>query len=152
ARAVRQHLPDVTAANERLLQRISQNGACEYAPAVGEELPDGVFPDTEGHFVRLATLLAAGPLVVSFNRGAWCGYCSIELRALAAAYPAITALGASIVAIVPESEEYAHALKETCALPFAVLLDRNLGYALSLGLVFWLGGELRDAFLKLGLD
>jgi peroxiredoxin len=152
ARAVRQHLPDVTAANERLLQRVSQNGASEYAPAVGDQLPDGVFPDTEGHLVRLATLLAAGPLVVSFNRGAWCGYCSLELRALAAAHSAIAALGASIVAIVPESEEYAHALKTTCALPFAVLVDHNLGYALSLGLVFWSGAELKDAFLKLGVD
>jgi peroxiredoxin len=152
ARAVRQYLPDVTAANERLLQRISQNGASEYAPAVGDHLPDGVFPDTEGHLVRLATLLAAGPLVVSFNRGAWCGYCSLELSALAAAHPEITALGANVVAIVPESEEYAHALKTTCALPFVVFVDHNLGYALSLGLVFWLGAELKDAFLKLGLD
>lgn len=152
SRAVHQHLPDVDAAYDRLVQRISRNGAVEYAPAVGDELPDGVFPDTDGHLVRLTTLLASGPLVVSFNRGAWCGYCCLELNALAEAYPEITALGASAIAIVPESEDYARALKQTCGLPFAILVDRNLGYALSLGLVFWLGEELKDTYLKLGVD
>ncbi|NKB15783.1 MAG: hypothetical protein HC774_00870 [Sphingomonadales bacterium] len=53
---------------------------------------------------------------------------------------------------MPESGEYARALKKTCGLPFAVLADCNLGYALSLGLVFWLGEELKDAYPRLGVD
>jgi peroxiredoxin len=150
--AVHQYLPDIAAAYDRLVQRISRNGATEYAPAVGDELPDGVFPDTDGRLVRVTALLASGPLVVSFNRGGWCGYCCLELNALSEAYPQIMELGASAIAIVPESEEYARALKETCGLPFGVLVDRNLGYALSLGLVFWLGEELKDIYLKLGVD
>jgi peroxiredoxin len=152
SRAVHRTLPDVEAAYDRLIKRISHNGAAEYAPAVGDELPDWVLADTEGHLVRLTALLASGPLVVSFNRGAWCGYCCLELSALSDAYPAISALGASAIAIVPESEEYARALKQTCGLPFAVLVDRKLGYALSLGLVFWLGDELKKTYLKQGVD
>jgi peroxiredoxin len=152
SQAVHQYLPDVEGAYDRLVERISHNGAAEYAPGIGDELPDGVLPDTDGHLVRLTALLASGPLVVSFNRGAWCGYCCLELNALSEAHPEITALGASAIAIVPESEEYARALKKTCGLPFAVLVDRNLGYALSLGLVFWLGEELKDTYLKLGVD
>jgi peroxiredoxin len=152
SRAVCQYVPDVAAAYDRLVQRISRNGAAEYAPAVGDELPDGVFPDTDGNLVRLTALIASGPLIVSFNRGAWCGYCCLELRALSEAYPEISALGGSAIAIVPESEEYARALKETCGLPFAVVVDHNLGYALSLGLVFWLGEELKNTYLKLGVD
>jgi peroxiredoxin len=152
SRAVNHYLPDVAAAYDRLVDRISQNGAAEYAPAVRDELPDGVFPDTEGHLVRLTALFASGPLIVSFNRGAWCGYCCLELRALSEAYPEIRTLGGSAIAIVPESEEYARALKESCGLPFSVVVDHNLGYALSLGLVFWLGEELKDTYLKLGVD
>jgi peroxiredoxin len=152
SQAVHQYLPDVEAAYDRLVQRISHNGAAEYAPGIGEELPDGVLPDSDGHLVRLTALLASGPLVISFNRGGWCGYCCLELNALSEAYTDITELGASAVAIVPESEEYARALKQTCGLPFAVLVDRNVGYALSLGLVFWLGEELKDTYLKLGVD
>ncbi|NKB15782.1 MAG: redoxin domain-containing protein [Sphingomonadales bacterium] len=92
SRAMHEHLPDVEAAYDRLVQRISQNGAAEYAPGIGDELPDGVFPDTEGRLVRLTALLASGPLVVSFNRGAWCGYCCLELSALSEAYPEIRRL------------------------------------------------------------
>ncbi|KAB2913973.1 MAG: AhpC/TSA family protein [Hyphomicrobiaceae bacterium] len=152
SRAARQHLPDVEAAYDCLVQRIAQNGAADYAPAVGDGFPDGVLPATEGHLVRLSALWASGPLIVSFNRGAWCGYCRLELKTLSEAYPAVTALGASAVAIVPESPERARALKDTCGAPFPVLVDRDLGYALSLGLVFWLGDELKDAYLKLGVD
>jgi peroxiredoxin len=152
SQAVHQHLPDVDAAYDRLVQRISHNGAADYAPGIDDELPDGVLPDTDGHLVRLTELLATGPLVVSFNRGAWCGYCCLELNSLSGAYPDITALGGHAVAIVPESVEYARVLKQTCGLPFTVLVDHNLGFALSLWLVFWLGQELKDTYLKLGVD
>ena len=80
--------------------------------------------------MRVTALLASGPLVISFNRGGWCGYCCLELNALSEAYLKITELGASAIAIVPESEQYARALKETCGLPFEVLVDRNLGFGL----------------------
>jgi peroxiredoxin len=43
-----------------------------------------------------------GPLVISFNRGPWCGYCGLELQALARAYPFIASIGGDVVSIVPE--------------------------------------------------
>ena len=150
--ALREHLPQVQEGYDRLVHRIASNGAASSAPGVGDELPDCALPDGDGHRVRLMSLLASGPLVVSFNRGAWCTYCRLELASLSVVYPDIVALGASAVVIVPESEERARALKETCRLPFAVLSDRNLGYALTLGLVFWLGEELKSMYLELGID
>jgi peroxiredoxin len=45
--------------------------------------------------------------VISFNRGPWCDYCGLELRALARAYPKIVAAGGEVVSIVPETGEYA---------------------------------------------
>jgi peroxiredoxin len=35
-------------------------------------------PDAYGGEVSLKTLLAKGPVVVSFYRGEWCPYCNIE--------------------------------------------------------------------------
>lgn len=150
--ASRALLPRVQEAYDRLVERIGSNGAASFAPGVGDEMPDCVLPDADGQVVRLTSLLASGPLVVSFNRGAWCAYCRLELAALSAAYSDIVALGATAIVIVPESREQAQILKETCKLPFPVLSDRNLGYALALGLVFWLGDELKSMDLELGID
>jgi peroxiredoxin len=152
SRASRALLPDVQEGYDRLVQRIAANGAAPSAPRVGDELPDCVLPDADGCLVSIMALLASGPLVVSFNRGAWCPYCRLELAALSAVYSDILALGAAAIVIVPEPEEQARALKETCRLPFTVLSDRNLGYALTLGLVFWLGEELKSMHLQAGID
>src|SRR6476620_8669598 len=147
--ASRALLPHVQEGYDRLIERIGSNGAASFAPGVGDEMPDCVLPDADGQLVRLTSLLASGPLIVSFNRGAWCAYCRLELAALSAAYTDIVALGATAIVVVPESEEQARVLKETCKLPFPVLSDRDLGYALKLGLVFWLGDELKSMYLKL---
>jgi hypothetical protein len=40
-------------------------------PALGTALPGFTLPDTDGAPVASAALLARGPLVVSFFRGAW---------------------------------------------------------------------------------
>jgi len=37
-------------------------------------------PDCQAVNVRSEELLARGPLVVSFFRGTWCGYCESNLR------------------------------------------------------------------------
>lgn len=149
-RLSRRALPDVHDAYDRLVERIAPNGA--RAPAVGDKLPDGVLTDIAGRLVCVPSDLGARSLVVSFNRGAWCSYCGLQLRALARAYSTISALGADVVAIVPETAQYARSLKETRELPFNILVDLDLGYALSLGLVFWIGDELQSMYLKLGID
>ena len=152
SRASRAFLPDVQEGYDRLVHRIAGNGTAPSAPRVGDQMPDCVLPDADGCLVNLTSLLALGPLVVSFNRGAWCPYCRLELAALSAAYSDVLALGATAIVIVPELEEQARVLKETCGLPFPVLSDRNLGYALTLGLVFWLGEELKRLYLRVGID
>jgi peroxiredoxin len=152
SRASRLLLPDIQEGYDRLVHRIGGNGAASCAPNVGDTLPDAVLPDADGRFVRLISLWESGPLVLSFNRGAWCPFCRLELAALSTSYPEILALGASAIVIVPEEEEQARALGAACKLPFGVLRDLDLGYALTLGLVFWLGDELKRIYLDLGID
>jgi peroxiredoxin len=119
------------------VQRIAVNGADAFVPAVGEVLPNFLMTDAKGHLVELGSLLAKGPLVISFNRGPWCDYCGLELHALARAYPAVVAAGGEVVSIVPETGKYAKTLQTVRDLPFRVLTDLDLAYALSLGLVFY---------------
>lgn len=111
------------AAYEANVQTVIAAGIAEQALGVGDRAPAFVLPDADGGEVASAELLARGPLVVSFFRGGWCGYCSVELRALALALPDIRSAGAELVAISPQTVA---ATRETVVEqrpPFSVLAD-----------------------------
>ena len=148
----RRLLPDLEETYDQLVARIAANGADKLVPAVGEVVPNFLMTDSQGHLVDLASLLAKGPLVISFNRGPWCDYCGLELHALARAYPDIVAAGGEVISIVPETAQYAQKLQEARGLPFRVLTDLDLAYALSLGLVFWVGDKIKDMYREFGID
>ena len=148
----RKLLPDLESTYDQLVARIQANGADVLVPALGDRLPEFLMTDSNGQLVDLASLLKKGPVVISFNRGPWCDYCGLELHALAKAYPDIVAAGGDVVSIVPETAKYAEALKHTRGLPFRVLTDLDLAYALSLGLVFWVGDKIKETYRQFGID
>jgi peroxiredoxin len=148
----RKLLPDLESTYDQLVARIQANGADVLVPAVGDRLPEFLMTDSRGQLVDLASLLRKGLVVISFNRGPWCDYCGLELHALARAYPDIVAAGGDVVSIVPETAKYAEVLKQTRSLPFRVLTDLDLAYALSLGLVFWVGDKIKETYRQFGID
>jgi hypothetical protein len=72
------------------------------ALAAGDRAPQFALPNARGRLVDLAELLAAGPVVLTFYRGAWCPYCNTQLRGLQQALPQLESLGAALVAISPQ--------------------------------------------------
>jgi peroxiredoxin len=148
----RELLPEVETAYDELVQRIAASEAEKHLPAVGRAVPPFALPDSDGNLVELSALLQKGPLVISFNRGPWCDYCGLELHALTRAYPEIVAAGGEVVSIVPETAAHARTLQKVRGVPFRVLTDLDLAYALSLGLVFWLGERLKEIYRRLGID
>jgi peroxiredoxin len=149
----RELLPEMEATYDRLVARIADNvRSSNQVPPVGEALPDFCLTDSEGKLVDLSALLDKGPLVISFNRGPWCDYCGLELHSLARAYPEVVSAGGEVVSIVPETAKYARDLQATRGIPFRVLTDMDLGYALSLGLVFWVGQKIMDMYRGFGID
>ena len=148
----RKLLPDLESTYDDLVARIKANGADAFVPAIGDQLPDFLMTDSDGRLVNLTTLVENGPVVISFNRGPWCDYCGLELHALARAYPQIVAAGGDVVSVVPETAQYARVLQRNRGLPFRVLTDLDLAYALSLGLVFWVGDKIKEAYGQFGID
>jgi peroxiredoxin len=148
----RKLLPDLEATYDQLVERIRANGADAMVPALGEAMPNFLMTDSEGQLVELTSLIAAGPLVISFNRGPWCDYCGLELHALSRAYPDIRAAGGEVVSVVPETGKYAADLRKVRDVPFRVLTDLDLAYALSLGLVFWVGETIKRTYLGFGIN
>jgi peroxiredoxin len=134
------------------VQRIVASKAEKRVPAVGEMVPNFIMTDGEGNLVDLAGLITKGPLIISFNRGPSCGYCGFELHALSRAYPEIVAAGGDVISIVPETVHYARNLQKVREVPFRVLIDLDLAYALSLGLVFWLSEKLKEMYRGFGID
>jgi peroxiredoxin len=148
----RRLLPDLEMTYDQLVERIRANGADALVPAVGEKMPNFLMTDSEGELVELSSLIAERPLVISFNRGPWCDYCGLELHALGRAYKAIVEAGGEAVSIVPETGRYAAELKTARNVPFRVLTDLDLAYALTLGLVFWVGEKIKRTYLGFGID
>ncbi|GLR88972.1 peroxiredoxin-like family protein [Bradyrhizobium iriomotense] len=144
ADAGREIFPAYGAAVDRLVVRLSENGGGENAPRPGEAMPPFMLPDENGKLIALPSLLERGPTAVMFFRGHWCPYCRLNVRAVTEAHDRITAMGAQIVAIMPETQEYSEKFKAESGAPFPVLTDLDNGYALSLNLVIWLGTEIQQ--------
>jgi peroxiredoxin len=145
-------LPDMASAYDRLVARLDAIDRNEVGPMVGDRMPDFVLPDQSGTLVSLGSLLERGPLIVSFNRGHWCPYCKLDLRALAEIYPDISRAGGHAVSIMPDTARALAGDFPRDELPFPVLSDVDLGYTLSLGLIYWVGTEVALLYQKLGIE
>jgi len=144
--------PEIAATYQKLVDHLEALVSGAVAPAVGEAMPDFLLPDQHGQLVSLGGLLESGPVVISMNRGHWCPYCKLDLRALAQIEPDIHRLGAQLVSIMPETAQYTKQAIAENDFPYSILTDVDLGYALALGLVFWVGADVKKLYLDLGLD
>lgn len=137
---------------DRLVARLKNGKLGESAPREGDEMPPFVLPDHRGRLVALQDVLATGPAAVTFARGHWCPYCRIAVTALAEVAEDVAAMGAQLIAIVPDRQEYAAKLREEANARFPILTDVDNGYALGLGLVFWVGEEMQGYMRERNAD
>jgi len=144
--------PDLIAAEDRMIARLVLADTPSKAPKCGSRLPGFTLPDCSGELVDLQTLLAGGPVILNINRGHWCPYDRLQLRDLARALPVLGLGPVHVVSVVPETIEFSLHLARENDLPFRVLSDRNLGYALTLGLPVWSGDDMIRAFRRYGID
>ncbi len=143
---------DVRATMRQAIQDLIASGIAQKSVAEGARAPEFSLPNAKGETVRLSDLLAKGPVVVSFYRGGWCPYCNLELKALQERLPEIADLGASLVAISPETPDNSLTSAEKNALEFEVLSDTGNAVARGFGLVFKLTDELKPIYEGFGID
>ncbi|MEM9603464.1 MAG: peroxiredoxin-like family protein [Pseudomonadota bacterium] len=117
---------------ERSTRELIESGQAERTLKAGDAAPSFVLHDPDGNPVALETLLAEGPVVVSFYRGAWCPYCNLELQALEAVADDIRARGAQLVAISLQNAAQSRKSQRENGLSFPILSD--------------VGGNVADAF------
>ncbi|WP_342595931.1 peroxiredoxin-like family protein [Salinicola lusitanus] len=144
--------PAMIATMHRATAALIESGAAENARQVGDKAPSFELKDPEGRVVRSEDLLEYGPLIVSFYRGVWCPYCNMELQALEAAKPAFERLGASLVAISPQTAPNSRKSVRQNRLTFPILSDTRGDIGAAFGLRFSLPPDLVDLYKTLKND
>jgi peroxiredoxin len=152
AEALRRLNPSYQEAVDRLIQRLNDHGVGKETPGPGDPLPPFVLPDDGNQLVSLDSLLVKGPIAVIFHRGHWCSYCRMSAQALASIEERFAAERGRIAVITPERQKFAARLKAEWNAKFTLLTDLDNGYALSLGLAVWVGGELQSLMAASGRD
>ncbi|TFE04180.1 peroxiredoxin-like family protein [Jeotgalibacillus salarius] len=118
----------------------------------GDQIPDFTLPDAAGQQVSIKTLLAQGPVILTFYRGGWCPYCNLELKAYQNKLSDIKGAGAELVAISPETPDASLNTKEKNSLEYKVLSDVENKVADQFNLVFSMPDYLIDIYKDSGLD
>ncbi|MDI1286688.1 MAG: peroxiredoxin-like family protein [Reyranella sp.] len=118
------------------LDRLRMVRLAEEGLGLGDYLPDFALRDGVGRLWTSKELLDRGPLVLALFRGGWCPYCDLTMFALEEARPAIEALGARAVGVMPENSRR---IVETCSargLAYLMLSDPANAFARTCGLAY----------------
>ncbi|MEV0486592.1 peroxiredoxin-like family protein [Streptomyces sp. NPDC050508] len=137
---------------QRAGQELADTGQADRALATGAQAPRFSLPTATGRTLALDDLLADGPVVLTFYRGAWCPYCNIALRSLQQHHADVTARGARLVAVSPQIPDESLTLAEKHGLAFDVLSDIGSDTAKQYGLAFDVPDDLAAVYDKLGFD
>jgi peroxiredoxin len=141
---VQARLGDKFSVISREVERIRGLGLGDRSLTVGQSVPAFTLPDAFGENIPLKSLLASGPVVISFYRGEWCPYCNIGLHALEQALPRMRELGATLIAISPEKPDHGIVAIQKHSLTFPVLSDFGNVVARQFGIVFQVGPEQQE--------
>lgn len=134
------------------MKELQQSGIA-FGLREGDAAPNFALANPLGEPVSLYDELAKGPVVLTFYRGSWCPFCSIQLRAYQHILPDLQRLGSQLIAISPQSQDNALTQIEKEQLTFQVLSDPNGDVASRYKLLFELPGYLQDTYLHmLGRD
>jgi peroxiredoxin len=144
--------PEVVAVMHKATADLIASGQAARALKVGARSPIFALPNAHGELVRSADLLARGPLVLTFYRGIWCPYCNMDLQAIEATAEEIRALGASLVAISPQTAPNRRKSEKENALSFPILSDHGNSVANEFGLRFRLPEDLITVYKGFGND
>lgn len=143
---------EAVAIMHRATENLIATGQAQRALKAGDTAPSFSLADSEGRIVHSRELLEQGPLAIVFYRGVWCPYCNLDLQAVEAAADDIRALGASLVAISPQTPANSRKVRADHQLSFPILSDSNGHLAESFGLRFGLPDDLINLYKSFGID
>jgi peroxiredoxin len=149
-------LPPLSPEQAQLLEKaaseLALTGIAGQVLGAGAQSPDFTLPNAVGRPVSLDRALESGPVVVTFYRGHWCPYCSLQLRAYQKILPEILRLGGSLLAVSPQKPDQSQATLLKNFLQYEVLSDLGNTVARQFGLVYQVPEWVRSTYLSFGTD
>jgi peroxiredoxin len=141
------------AVHEQAVAELKVRGIAASALTVGAKAAWFEVQDHDGKVVRSSDLLNRGWLVICFIRGRWCPFCVGQMEAMNLILPEIEQVGASLVAISPQTVKQSFFMHDHHKLRFPLLSDGGNKVARQFGLVYQVSAEqesvLRRAFVNL---
>jgi peroxiredoxin len=137
---------------ERAIAQVRDSGIVGRALGEGDLAPPFTLPSATGRPVALEDCLRRGPLIVTFYRGVWCPYCSLELRAYRRLLPEIRAAGGDVIAISPQTPDDSERTASSNAISFDVLSDHRNAVAAAFGIAYPTPDAVRRTTAMFGVD
>lgn len=131
---------------------VAQSGVTKRALGIGALAPEFTLPNALDEPIALADLLRDGPLIISFYRGIWCPYCSLELRAYQRVLGEIRAAGGDFIAISPQTPDNSMLTAQKNALEFEVLSDNGNRLASEFGITYPTPDIVKRITASFGVD
>ena len=127
-------------------------GLVASALAVGSTAPVFTAKDAGGHEVNLQKLLKKGPVVLYFYRGQWCPYCNKQLSQLQDSLALLTAKGAQIVVVSPETQENIGKTVTKTKATFPIVHDANFAIMKAYHTAFEVQPDVVAKYKGFGVD
>jgi len=123
-----------------------------HALKAGDRAPNFSLQDSTGNIIELNEVLRRGPVFLSFNRGNWCPFCSLEFKALQESVNEVEKKSGTILVISPQLPEKSQKLQQENGITYPILFDEANKVAEQYGLVFTLPEVLRPIHEDFGMD
>lgn len=119
---------------------------------IGDMAPQFVAKDQNGNSINLKSLLTKGEVVVVFYRGQWCPYCNKQLSKINDSLPLITAKGATVITITPETFDNIKKTVEKTKATFSIVEDKDLVIMKEYKVSFAVDEKTITKYKKYGID
>lgn len=136
---------------EQNIKELKVLGIEKKALKVGDRVPEFEV-SLAGKKYPISSIYAAGPLVLKFYRGGWCGYCMTELKHYEKMNADFKKAGSQILAISPDTEEVSQKTRSQNGLSFDLVSDEGHGIAKKFGLVYELNPKIEKHMKDNGID
>lgn len=139
---------EIQAVHARVVEELRNSGAAQATIQAGATAPDFQLPDQNGNVVRSADFLERGFLVICFIRGRWCPFCVGQMEAMNAIIADLGRLGASLVAISPQTVHQSFLMADQHKLRFPLLSDTGNQVARQFGLAYRVPGYQQEVYRR----
>jgi len=119
---------------------------------VGDIAPEFSVKDQDGKKVSLKQTLKNGPVVMLFYRGQWCPHCKKQLSHYADSLNLLTAKGATVLAVTPETADNVKKTIEKTKASFSILEDEGLAIMKSYKVSFAVDEKTITRYKGYGID